>query len=102
MIYSVIGTGGVGGFYGSRLAHAGKDVNFLLHSDFDYVREHGLTVKSWQGDFVVGHPSVFCDASQMPRSDVVIVALKSVNNHLLEGLLPPAWPSSVRRRRVPG
>ena len=89
MVYSVIGTGGVGGYYGSRLAHAGREVHFLLHGDYAYVLVHGLKVNSPRGNFVLEQPSVFCDASLMPPSDVVIVALKSVNNGLLRELLPP-------------
>jgi rod shape determining protein RodA len=37
MTYSVVGMGAIGGFYGGRLAHAGRTVRFLLHSDYDFV-----------------------------------------------------------------
>ena len=39
MKYAVIGTGGIGGYYGSRLAQNGQDVHFLLHSDYEFVKE---------------------------------------------------------------
>ena len=52
MKYTVIGTGAIGGFYGSKLAAKGHDVEFLLHSDYDYVLKNGLTVKSCDGDFL--------------------------------------------------
>ena len=50
----VVGAGAVGGYFGARLAQAGRDVTFL-------VREHraaqlhkiGLTVKSSYGDFTI-------------------------------------------------
>lgn len=87
MTYSIIGTGGIGGYYGGRLAQAGHDVHFLLHSDYEYVKEHGLRVDSVNGDFVLPSPQVYNDAAMMPLSDVVLVCLKTTNNHLLPTLL---------------
>lgn len=52
MRYAVIGTGAVGGYYGCKLAKAGKDVHFLLHSDYDYVCSNGFFVESCDGSFV--------------------------------------------------
>ena len=40
----------MGGFYGARLAAAGHDVHFLLHSDYDHVQQHGLILESPLGD----------------------------------------------------
>lgn len=87
--YGVIGTGAIGGYYGAKLAHAGKDVHFLLHSDYDYVRTHGLQVDSVNGDFVISKVNAYHDTINMPKCDVVMVCLKSVNNALLKQLLPP-------------
>ena len=88
--YSVVGTGAIGGFYGGRLAHAGRTVRFLLHSDYEYVKQHGLRVDSCDGDFVLPHVEAYRHAEEMPQSDVILVALKSVNNHdLLPRLLRP-------------
>ena len=53
MKYGVIGVGGIGGYYGGKLAKAGKDVHFLLHSDYEHVLAHGLRVDSCDGDFVL-------------------------------------------------
>lgn len=88
--YSVVGTGAIGGFYGGRLAYAGRTVRFLLHSDYEYVRQHGLQVDSCDGDFVLPHVEAYRNVEAMPQSDVILVALKSVNNHdLLPKLLRP-------------
>ena len=88
--YSVIGTGAIGGFYGGRLAHAGRAVRFLLHSDYEFVKQHGLRVDSCDGDFVIPRPEAYNRVEDMPQSDVILVALKSVNNHdLLPKLLRP-------------
>lgn len=87
MNYSIIGTGGIGGYYGGRLAQAGHEVHFLLHSDYAFVKEHGLQVDSVNGSFHLDSPQVYDDASKMPLSDVVLVCLKTTNNHLLPSLL---------------
>lgn len=89
MKYSIIGTGAVGGYYGGKLANAGHDVHFLLHSDYEYVRRNGLTIKSCNGDFCIPNVNAYNDTTQMPKSDVVIVAMKSVNQKLLYKILPP-------------
>ena len=50
LTYAVVGTGAIGGFYGSKLAHAGREVHFLLHRDYEHVRDHGLSILSCDGD----------------------------------------------------
>lgn len=89
MKYAIIGTGAVGGYYGGRLAHAGNEVHFLLHSDYDHVREHGLQVDSCDGSFHLDNPNIYRSTTDMPQVDVVIVALKTTRNHVLKELLPP-------------
>jgi 2-dehydropantoate 2-reductase len=88
--YSIIGTGALGGYYGARLHHGGATVRFLLHSDYDHVRTHGFKVESPQGDFSISQPEVYAHVSDLPPSDVVVVALKTTQNRLLGELLPPA------------
>lgn len=89
MKYAIIGTGAVGGYYGGRLTHAGNEVHFLLHSDYDYVHEHGLQVDSCDGSFHLDAPNIYHTTADMPKVDVVIVALKTTRNHMLKELLPP-------------
>ena len=87
--YAIIGTGALGGFYGGRLAKTGLDVHFLLHSDYEHVRDHGLRVDSVDGDFVLPHVHAYGAAGDMPPCDVVVVSLKTTANALLGELLPP-------------
>lgn len=89
MTYSIIGMGAIGGFYGGRLAHAGLEVHFLSHSDYAFVVEHGLQIDSCDGNFHLPHVNAYHTSADMPMTDVVIVGLKSVNNHLLPELLAP-------------
>ena len=93
MKYGIIGTGAIGGFYGGKLAHAGMDVHFLLHKDYEYVCEHGLQVDSCDGSFHLDHVNAYRQTADMPVCDVVLVCLKSVNNHLLSELLSPLLDS---------
>jgi 2-dehydropantoate 2-reductase len=81
--------GAIGGFYGGRLAHAGLEVHFLSHSDYAFVVEHGLQIDSCDGNFHLPHINAYHTSADMPKTDVVIVGLKSVNNHLLPELLAP-------------
>jgi len=87
--YSVIGTGAVGGLYGARLQQAGADVHFLLRGDFDHVRTHGLRVESVYGDVDLPQVNIYRNVGDVPPCDVVLVALKTTQNHLLPELLPP-------------
>lgn len=87
--YAVIGTGAIGGYYGGRLANSGKEVHFLLHSDYEYVKENGLRVDSVDGDFHLSSVLAYNKTANMPKCDVILVALKSTNNKLLKELLPP-------------
>lgn len=89
MKYAILGTGAIGGYYGARLAQSGQEVHFLLHSDYDFVRDHGLYVDSCDGSFHLPAVNAYRSTKDMPPVDVVLVCLKSTNNHLLAQLLPP-------------
>lgn len=87
--YAIIGTGALGGFYGARLQRAGCELHFLLHSDYEHVRQHGLVCDSKDGDFTLPKVNAYADVRDMPRCDVVCVCLKTTHNQLLPQLLPP-------------
>ena len=89
MRYGIIGVGAIGGYYGSKLAHSGLDVHFLSHSDYQVVKECGLQVDSCDGSFHLEHVNVYQHSVDMPKCDVVIVGLKTTNEHHLPELLPP-------------
>lgn len=89
MKYGIIGTGALGGYFGGRLAKIGKDVHFLLHSDYEHVKANGLKVDSVKGDFFINPINAYKSTKDMPKCDVVLVCLKTTNNHLLPELLQP-------------
>lgn len=86
--YGVIGTGAIGGYYGGMLARGGKDVHFLLHHDYEYVKANGLQIDSVNGNFHLDGINVYADSAEMPKCDVVLVCLKTVNNFRLAEMLP--------------
>ena len=89
MRYGIIGVGAIGGYYGCKLAYSGQEVHFLSHSDYQFVKERGMQVDSCDGSFHLDHVNVYQTPEDMPQCDVVIVGLKTTNNHLLSELLPP-------------
>ena len=89
MRYGVVGSGAIGGYYGSKLVRAGQEVHFLFRSDYEYVKENGLQVDSCDGSFHLNSVNAYNDTANMPQCDVVLVCLKSVNNGKLKTILPP-------------
>lgn len=87
--YAIIGTGGIGGYYGGCLARIGCNVHFLFHSDYEYVKQHGLQVDSVNGNFLIPTPQAYHSTQDMPKCDVIFVSMKTVNNHLLKDMLAP-------------
>lgn len=87
--YAVIGSGAIGGFYGGKLANAGHDVHFLFHNDYEHVAKNGLCIDSVNGNFNIFPIKAYRSTIDMPPCDVVLVCLKTTQNHLLPDLLPP-------------
>ncbi len=87
--YAILGTGALGGFYGAKLQKAGLDVHFLLKSDYEYVSKSGLVIESKDGDFTLPQVNAYNEVEKMPQCDVVVIALKTTQNHLLPQMLPP-------------
>lgn len=87
--YAILGTGALGGYYGACLQKAGLDVHFLLRSDYTHVSQSGLVIESTDGDFTLPQVNAYQDVKHMPRCDVVAIALKTTQNHLLPDLLLP-------------
>jgi 2-dehydropantoate 2-reductase len=87
--FAIVGAGAVGSFYGGKLALAGREVRFLLRSDYEVVKEKGLRVESINGDF--GLPEVMAarTSDEIGPVDVVIVAWKATaNDHAGEVIAP--------------
>lgn len=77
MRIAVMGAGGVGGYFGARLAQAGHDVAFVARGrHLDAMRAQGLRVRSALGDVHVPRPTVGDDPASLGVRDVVLFAVK--------------------------
>lgn len=87
LTYSILGTGAVGGYYGALLQKAGRQVQFLVNTDFAQVRAHGLRVDSPNGDFRLPVVDAVSRAQDLRPADVAVIAWKTTANGLLPGIL---------------
>jgi 2-dehydropantoate 2-reductase len=77
MRIAVIGAGGVGGYFGGRLAAAGNDVQFLARGrHLAAMRAGGLRIESDLGSVHLPQPDATDDPSQLKTADVVLVTVK--------------------------
>jgi len=73
----VFGTGGVGGYFGGRLAAAGEDVRFVARGrHLEALRQGGLRVRSALGDLHLDPVSVFDNPADAGPADLVIISVK--------------------------
>src|SRR5438045_8114974 len=78
MRIAVIGAGGVGGYFGGRLAQSGEDVVFIARgATLDALCTRGLRVDSINGDFVLDRVQATDEPSSVGAVDIVLVAVKS-------------------------
>jgi 2-dehydropantoate 2-reductase len=77
MRIGVMAAGGVGGYFGARLAAAGHDVVFFARgSHLTAIRQHGLKVESVLGDIHVTNVQAADDPAQVTPVDIVLFAVK--------------------------
>ncbi len=78
MRIAVFGAGGVGGYFGGRLAQAGEEVTFIARGlHLEAIKERGLWVESINGDFHVDLTVAFDDPQKVGVVEVVLVATKA-------------------------
>lgn len=74
----IIGVGGVGGYFGGKIAASGQQVTFIARGKhLEEIREKGLQVKSIQGDFVVNPCNVTSDIDEVAKADLILICTKS-------------------------
>lgn len=74
----VFGTGGVGGYFGGRLAQAGEDVTFVARGEhLRAIKANGLRVDSPNGDFVIHPARATDDVNDAGATDLVILGVKA-------------------------
>src|SRR6476661_2014871 len=77
MRIAFVGAGGVGGYFGGRLAAAGHDVAFLARgAHLEAIRRDGLQILSGLGDAQV-FPEAAEDPAGLAPAELVVVAVKN-------------------------
>jgi len=86
---AVVGAGAVGSYYGGMLAHGGHDVRFLMRTDLETVRAHGLTILTKGQKVHLREVKAAPTTEEIGPVDLVLIALKTTANAALEKLIPP-------------
>ena len=73
----VIGTGGVGGYFGARLTEAGENVTFVARgAHLEAIKSRGLTVYSALGDMHLRDVQCTENTRDIGHADIVMIAVK--------------------------
>jgi 2-dehydropantoate 2-reductase len=89
MRIAVLGSGGIGGYYGGLLAKAGHDVSFIARgAHLEAMQRHGLTVRTSAGDATIPVTAV-ADTRALGPVDLVLFCVKSYDTEPAALALPP-------------
>ena len=89
MRFLIAGAGAIGAYIGARMAHAGLDVTlFARGPHLRAMQEHGVQVKSGDGDFIA-RPTIVSSLEEVGPVDVVFLGVKA---HALPQLAPQLRP----------
>lgn len=78
MRIAMVGAGGVGGYFGGRLAQAGHDVTFIARGEhLKAMLQEGLRVESINGDFAVSPVQATDDPADIGAVDLVVMGVKA-------------------------
>jgi 2-dehydropantoate 2-reductase len=90
MKLAVYGAGGVGGFFGGKLARSGADVSFIARgSHLQALQAQGLRVVSVHGNFELVRVAATDDPAKVGPVDYVLVTVKSHHTDQAAARLQP-------------
>src|SRR3954465_10200814 len=96
MRFLVLGAGAVGGYFGGRLAEAGRDVTVLVRGPRAAARaEHGLKVESPLGDFTVPVKVATADQVGGPYDVVLLTAKHYDLDAAIDAIRPGVGPQTA-------
>jgi 2-dehydropantoate 2-reductase len=97
MRIAILGTGGVGGYYGGLLAHSGQEVTFIARgAHLTAIQGDGLRVESVHGDFIVRPAQATDGAAEVGPVELVLIAVKSYDlEPAAEAARPLVGPGTV-------
>lgn len=93
----VMGTGGVGAYYGGLLAQQGHDVTFIARgAHLQAIRENGLQVRSIFGDFTVSPAKATDNPAEVGEADLILFCVKTYNtDEAVEAMRPAVGPQTA-------
>jgi 2-dehydropantoate 2-reductase len=93
----IMGTGGVGGYYGGLLAQQGNEVTFISRGAHLYaIRHEGLKVKSVHGDFTIFPAAATEDPAKVEPVDLILFCVKTYNtDEAAEAIKPAVGPQTA-------
>ena len=93
----IMGTGGVGGYYGGLLAQAGNDITFIARGAHLYaIRHEGLKVHSVHGDFVLSPANATDNPIHVGPVDLILFSVKAYStDEAAQAIQPAIGPQTV-------
>lgn len=74
----IYGTGGVGGYFGARLAEAGNNVTFIARGKhLETIQQRGLQLKSPKGDCLIYPANATDTISEIKNIDLILICVKT-------------------------
>lgn len=90
MRIAIMGTGGVGGYYGGLLSQKGQEVMFIARgAHLQAMREKGLQVKSVHGDFLVSPAKATDDPWEVGPVDLILFCTKTYHTDIAAQAIKP-------------
>jgi 2-dehydropantoate 2-reductase len=94
MKFVIMGSGGVGGYFGAKLAAAGYDVRFVARGKhLDAMKSHGLLVQSAQEKIHIESQMITGNVADIGIADVILFCVKSYDTENATRMLSPALNS---------
>ena len=92
----VVGAGAVGGYFGARLAQAGRDVTFFVRpSRAQHLRSEGLHILSPHGDLVL-QPRIITAKGLDSPYDIVFLSVKAqALDQAMDDMAPAVGPNTM-------
>ena len=97
MRIAVMGSGGIGGYLGARLAQAGEDVIFIARgSHLEAMQQNGLRVESPLGEILLRHVSATERPADVGVVDIVVFAVKAYDTESAAAAIVPLIGPATR------
>jgi 2-dehydropantoate 2-reductase len=93
----VVGAGAIGGYFGTRLLNAGRDVTFLVREGrAQRLRENGLTVHTPDGDLRVDKPVLTLSNEITAPFDLIVLSCKAYDlQGAMDSFAPAVGPDTA-------